>query len=228
VDDFPSSSQRHPSKEEFPSNAHQAKDAKKEEPKKVEKVIQGEARTRKRPMHKRIVETFVGGNPKNVSEFVLFEVLIPAARDLVVDTFQSGIERTFYGEVRSTRRPRGMGAPGGYSVGHVDYRSRSGSGLAGSRQDPRDRPSAQRRAKAHDFREIILPTRAEADEVIDRLFALISQYEVATVADLYDLCGFTSSFTDVNFGWTDIRGAGATRIRNGEYLLNLPQPESLK
>ena len=84
-----------------------------------------------------------------------------------------------------------------------------------------------RRAKAtHNFDEIILATRHEAEEVIDRLFDLISRYETATVADLYELVGEDRSYTDDKWGWTDIRGAGVQRVRNG-YLLNLPRPEPL-
>jgi hypothetical protein len=55
----------------------------------------------------------------------------------------------------------------------------------------------------------------------------VSQYEQATVNDLYELVGVSGNFTDENYGWTDIRGAGITRIRGG-YLLDLPKAELLK
>ena len=84
-----------------------------------------------------------------------------------------------------------------------------------------------RRARAsHDFDEIILASRVEAEEVIDRLFDLVSRYESATVADLYEMVGVTGNFTDDKWGWTNIRGAGVTRVRNG-FLLDLPRPEPL-
>ena len=68
--------------------------------------------------------------------------------------------------------------------------------------------------------------RAEAEEVIDRLFELVSIYESATVADLYELVGLSSTHTDHKWGWTDLMGAGVSRIRGG-YLLDLPDPEPL-
>lgn len=84
-----------------------------------------------------------------------------------------------------------------------------------------------RRARSnHDFDEIVLETRVEAEEVIDGLFALISQYETATVADLYELLGESGNFQDEKWGWMDMRGAGVSRIKNG-YLLDLPRPEPL-
>jgi hypothetical protein len=85
--------------------------------------------------------------------------------------------------------------------------------------------SRQARAR-HDFDEIVLESRTEAEEVIDRLFDLVSRYESATVADLYELVGLASSHTDHKWGWTDLRGAGVSRVRGG-YLLDLPDPHPL-
>jgi hypothetical protein len=71
-----------------------------------------------------------------------------------------------------------------------------------------------------------LATRVEAEEVIDRLFDVVSRYETATVADLYEMVGVTGNYTDDKWGWTDLRGASVQRVRNG-YLLDLPRPEPL-
>jgi hypothetical protein len=84
-----------------------------------------------------------------------------------------------------------------------------------------------RRARArHDFDEIVLETRGEADEVIDQLYEIVSRYDSATVADLYELVGLASTHTDNKWGWTDLRGAGVTRVRSG-YLLDIPEPRPL-
>jgi len=83
-----------------------------------------------------------------------------------------------------------------------------------------------RARKHHDFDEIVLATRAEATEVIDRLFDLVSKYEQASVSDLYDLVGLEATYADEKWGWRDVRGAGAVRVGGG-YLLDLPKPEQL-
>lgn len=85
---------------------------------------------------------------------------------------------------------------------------------------------SQRGRARHDFDEIVLDERAEAEEVIDKLYEVVSRYEFATVADLYDLVGLPSNHTDHKWGWSDLRGAGVSRIRDG-YLLDLPDPEPL-
>lgn len=199
----------------YPSNSHKAKDEPKID-KKIEKVVQGEVTRRKKPLGKRFSETFVQGEAKGVWSYVLFDVCVPAAKDMVSDAVSTGVERMLFGESRGTaRRGGGRGANGFVNYGK----------FAEKRPDPRAQISRKARS-THDFDEIILPSRAEAGAVIDQMFEIVSKYEVVTVADLYDLCDITSSYTDEKWGWTDIRGATVTRVRNG-YLLDLPRPEPI-
>lgn len=212
--------------DEFPSNSQKVvkkpeKQEKATDDKKVEKVVTGEVVQRKKPLGKRMAETFVGGDAQSVGQYVVMDVLIPAAKDTIADAVSQGIERMLFGEVRSTSRRTGARP----SNGHVSYNRYSGGGHPALK---REEPKISPRARAnHDFDEIILATRPEAEAVIDRLFDLISRYETATVADLYDLLGITGNYTDDKWGWTDLRGAGALRIRGG-YLLDLPKPEALR
>lgn len=213
----------------FPANSHSSKIVTQPttreavEEKKVEKVVTGTVIQRKTPLSKKFMSTFFGGDAKGVIGYVFQEVLLPAAKDTITDVVSQGIERMVYGESRSTSRRTGH-RPSGYA-GYTSYNRYSGP--AAARPDPRQKPGPSQKARAnHDFGEIILPTRAEATDVIDSCFDLIAKYEVVTVADVWTLCGATPQFTDENWGWTDIRGFGVTRITNG-YLLDLPKPEPL-
>ena len=207
-------------KVEYPSNRHSQPKDDKNTDKKIEAVVSGEVVRRKKPLRKRFSETFVGGDARSVASYVFLDVLIPAAKDMVADAMSMGVEKMLYGDVRSSsRRPRGANT----NTGYVSY-NRFGS--SNTRPEPRV-PNPSRRSRAnHDFDEIILATRVEAEEVVDRLFDLVSRYEVATVSDLYELVGVAPNYTDDKYGWTDIRGAGVQRVRNG-YLLDLPKPEPL-
>jgi hypothetical protein len=210
---------------EFPSN--RKKDRVKSEPKaekKVEKVTQSEVVRRKKPIGKKVSETFIGGDARSVWAFVAIDVLIPAAKDMIADAVSQGVERMIYGDARSTSRRSGRRPADGP---YVSYNRISKAQNRGVGPDPRGHHQLSRRARAsHDFDEIILATRVEAEEVLERLYDLVSKYETATVADLYDLVGITGSYTDDKWGWFELRGAGVTRIRNG-YLLDLPKPEPL-
>lgn len=218
---------------EFPTNSHKDKDdsplarpskkneesSEEETKEKVkEKVIKGEAVTRKKPLGKKFMEVFFGGTSKGVMDYVVFDVIVPAAKDMFADAVSQGIERMIYGEARSTPRNRRSGG----RKSHVSYESRY--------SDPRRpaRPSLSHRARAtHDFDEIVLETRDDAVMVLQGLDNRIERYRIATVNDLYDLVGVTGTYVDEKWGWVDLRDADITRVRGG-YLVDLPEPEYLE
>lgn len=207
--------------DEFPGNSRRQRDRPSQvqaEPKKIERVVQSHVDRRKKPLGKRFTEIFMGGDARSVWSFVTLDVLVPAAKDTLADAISQGFERLIFGEARS--RSRSGRRPGESYINYSRY-SRD------RKEDPRDRPNMSHRARAaHDFDEIIIATRVEAEEVIDRMFDIVAKYECATVNDLYDLVGIQGSYTDDKYGWNDLRGAGVTRVRNG-YLLDLPRPEPL-
>lgn len=203
---------------EFPPNSDASK-TDSQDTKKIERVTSEEPKRRKKSLRKQFSETFVAGDMKSAVRFVLFDVLVPAAKDMIAEAGSQGIEKLIFGE---SRRRRGATPPQSGPTGYVSY-NRFGMGPQ-AQQPPR---ALSNRARArHDFDEIVLTSRTEAEEVIDRLFDLVSRYDSATVADLYELVGFASAHTDHKWGWTDIRGAGVSRVREG-YLLDLPEPQPL-
>jgi len=209
---------------EFPSNSNQPPIVKKE--KAIDPVIVGEVHRRKRPLGKRLAENFINGEgARGVWGYVLFDVLIPAAKDMVVDAGTEALQRSFYGDSRAGSRRR----PGAFSSGHTSYNQMYKSPNAPKEDRYAGRPpSLSRKARAtHNFDEIILDSKVEAQEVIDRMFDLVNEYNVATVADLYNLCNIQPDMVDKKWGWTDLRGLGATRLRGGQYLLDLEKPEYL-
>jgi len=207
---------------EFPSNSKSRNPGPVEPEKNVEKVIEGTAIRRKKSLGKRFAEVFVIGDIKGVTQYVLLEVLLPAAKDAVADVASSFVERSLFGDTRAGHRRPGMShsRPSG-TPGYVSY-NRFGPG---SREEAR--PNLSRRARAtHNFDELLIPTRAEAEMVLSSLYDLIGKYEQATVMDLYDLVGETGQYTDNKWGWEDLRGSGVTRSGGG-YLLDLPKPVPL-
>jgi hypothetical protein len=144
------------------------------------------------------------------------DVLLPAAKNMVSDAVSQGIERMLFGDARPSSR--------GGRPGYVNYANRSRS-AAPLISDPRPPLSRQARTN-HDFDDIIIGDRVQAEEVLDRLRELIDQYEVATVSDLYELVGLTGEFTDAKWGWYDLRTASVRLVRGG-YLLSLPRTQAI-
>lgn len=208
---------------EFPGNSNKSREPEKATPeqKQIEKITKGEAIRRKKPLGKRFAETFIGGDAKSVWTYVALDVIVPATKDMLADAVSQAVERMIFGEVQSTKR---SGRRRGGNSSYVSYNRYSGNVRAAS--NVRRETLSRRARSSHDFDEIILQSRDEAAEVLDRLADLIEKYNAATVADLYDLVGITGNYTDNKWGWTGLAGASVTRIRNG-YLLDLPRPEPL-
>lgn len=184
----------------------------------IEKVVQGEVTRRKKPLGKRFAETFVVSDAQSVWSYVISQVIVPAGKDMITDAVSQGVERLIFGEGRPTRGS------------HTSRLVRSaGSNIAYNRysssRTERATPSLSRQARAsHNFDEIILASRIEGEEVLDRLHSLISQYGQATVNDLYEMIGITGDYTDEKWGWDSLPGARVVRTRGGGYLLDLPKP----
>lgn len=203
--------------EDYPPNSDRSKlgETEKEEPR-VQKIVTSEPIIRKKGLGRKFKDTFFGGDAKTAFHYVIFAVLIPAAKDALAEAGSQGIEKLVYGESRRQR----SGPPSG-PLGHIAYNRYSSS-----QPPPQTREMSPRGRAKHDFNEIVLATRQEADDVIDRLFDLVSRYGAATVADLYELVGVRAHHTDHKWGWTDVRGVGSIKVREG-FLISLHSPEPL-
>jgi len=216
---------------EFPSNSK----AKKEEPaeeKKVKKVITGKVITRKKPLSTKFAELVwgEGSDMHSVINYVLQDVLIPSAKSTISDMVNGGIEMLFFGTT-GTRRGRGSSSRDKSRTSYSNYYKEEYRGSSRDRDRERDldRDRGHNRAK-HNFDDIVLETRGEAEEVVDKLMELISTYEVASVADFYATIDMTSNFTDQDYGWDNITSQNTRieRLRQGGYVIHLPKPKPIK
>ena len=89
------------------------------------------------------------------------------------------------------------------------------------------REVSPRGRSTHDFTEIILESRAEADLILDQMSFLLEEYGAVTVADLYASAGVSGvTFVDQQFGWESLAKAGVRHIREG-FLIDLPPAKKL-
>jgi hypothetical protein len=213
--------------EDYPANSRAAK-KRVEEPrtkaapkeKKIEKVVTGSVVQRKRSLGKRFHDTFIGSDSRSVGQYIVMDVLVPATKDMIHDVITSYVERMLFPDSRPVVRRRASSSGGG--VGRINYSS-SSSIRRDPREEERRRHVSSGSRSRHDFGEIVLEKRVEAEEVIDRMAAQIEEYGQVSVADLYDMVDVTSAFTDNKWGWYDLEGARVRYVRNG-YLLDLPRP----
>ena len=76
----------------------QRKEDNKQELKRIEKVVAGPVKTRKKSKFSKFTEEFISEDAKNVKSYVFGEVLIPAIKKAISDIVTDGIDIILYGE----------------------------------------------------------------------------------------------------------------------------------
>lgn len=208
--------------EEYPSNAHSDRQPAKAEPvKKRDPVVAGKAIKRKVPLGKRLRQNFLSGEGlRGIWGHVTGEVLIPAAKDAAFDALRLGGERAIFGDSGPRRSgPSRHASPTSYTGYYRPAGTPSHNTPAQQRREISSRSRSQ-----HDFSEIVLESRGEAETVLDTLYDILNEYKQATLADLYDLVNVSSNPTDYKYGWTSLQGSSLQHVRGGGWLINLPKP----
>ena len=193
---------------DYKPNSHRFKEEQNEpvREKKVEKVVHGVVKTKKRSEMNKLADVFISEDVKNVKSYVLMEVLVPAIKKAISDIVTNGIDMILYGETSRSNRKN--------YAGGVSYRN-----YYDQRND--HRPSETTRTR-YDYADVTVESWAEADEVLTRMTELIELYGMVSVADFYDLVGITCNYTDNKYGWKHLRNAEAVRVRDG-YKFKLPK-----
>lgn len=190
--------------EEYPSNSinQKGKNSQGEKPEKVEKVANGRRRK------KTIFEKIFNQDIRNIVSYLWGDILLPAAKNTLLDMIEDGAEMSILGTVR--RRGRRSN-----SSTYISYDQ-----IGQDRRDRRDRGEPVRKSNEPD--QILLDTKQEAEEVVSRLYDLFDTYQIVSLADYYDLVGATSEFTDNKWGWDSLKGTRILRVRDG-YIIDLPK-----
>ena len=201
--------------EEYKSNSYRSKETQKNdnvkpEDRKIEKIVTGVVKTKKKSKISQAMDNFISEDAKNVKSYVFGEVLIPAIKKAISDIVTDGIDIILYGEARGRNKRS--------TADRVSYRSYYDD--RGGRNRMNERQAIM--AGSYSYDDIILSTRGEAEDVLSRMDELIETYGLVRVADLYDLVGITGNYTDNKYGWTNIRNAEIIRVRDG-YMIKMPR-----
>lgn len=192
--------------ENYQSNSHKSKQAAKEaEEKKVQKVVSGVATVKKQNGFNKFIGNFISEDANNVGSYLFTDVIVPGIVKIITDSLKDGIDIVFKGSTSRNNRNSG-----GYQGNYVSYNNYS------SRNDTQRRTTTTK--QVHSPSDITLPSRRDAEAVLNQLNDILQSYGAVTVADLYDSVGITHSFTDVKYGWTDLRNADVARDGDGWYV----------
>jgi hypothetical protein len=188
-----------------------------DEKKKVEKVISGTAKVKKKSELRKFADNFIAEDINSVKDYWIKDVIIPNIVDTLEDIVVGGIRTLLRGDSgrRDSRGSRSYGSPS-----YVNYTRFS------DRRDDRGRDNQTRRS--YGYEDVVVNSRADAEAVIEQMDGIIDTYDMVSVADLYDLVGISSNYTDNNYGWKNIRNAEPVRLRDGGWMIKMPKPVPLK
>ena len=186
-------------------------------------VESGTTKERKKSVGRRFREQFAGDDAKTVGQVLLFDVVVPATKNLLFDLVREGAQRLLFGG----SRPAQSSVIGTVLGSRTSYSSFSKPQAVQTPTAASAGMTPEQRAM-HDFSGVIFPTREQATLVIDTLSDYIENFGTVSVNDFYAAIGESPTFTSVKYGWTSLAQAQVRHIGRDGYLLEMPKPKLLE
>lgn len=206
--------------EEYVSNSRRSKEEKEKEvllpEKRVEKVVVGAAKQRKKSSAQKLREIFIAEDVSNVKDYIFMDVLVPAVKKAIDDIVSEGIHMLLY-----KGDPRRSGSrPSASKINYGSFSRREG--------DHRENMRETATRNGFDYNDIVFNTRGDAESVLDAMHDVLDKYSVVSVGDFYDLSDVTiDNYMANKYGWTDLSRSEVVRVRDG-YVIKLPRALPIK
>lgn len=161
---------------------------------------------------RRVRDTFINEDTKSIFSYIMNDVLIPAAKDMIFEAITGGLSMRLFGDSRGYTRPA--------KTGHTNYNKIS-SHRSTSYIQPRTPKETRQMAPRNRGYNIKVPTKGEAYEILDRLCTYIERCGYATVNDLCKELDWETEYTYNSYGWVDLDDV-RIRPRGNEWVLEIP------
>lgn len=184
---------------DYKPNSNRYKEQQRER-KKAEKVVSGGVRTKKKSELGKLANSVFAEDLNNIKESIREEVIIPSIKDILWSVFTNSIDMLIYGNSRHGRKPGSD-----YGMPFRDYSGRSNG-------RPIDRTPER---ASSDFDDLSFDRRADAELVLSRMQAMMREYGMVSVGDMYDMAGKVPPHTAYRWGWTSLNDAYVTHSRGG-------------
>lgn len=216
--------------DKLPNNSVRKRNA--EEYKKIQKAKQTPktaatvVSAKKPSIAQRFAKAFIAEDVDSVGSYIVSEVIIPAVKDTIADVATTFIEQLLFGS----------------SSGYSTKKSKSSQSVVSYQKfyDDNQRVHARKRNRAKEFYspatsngispggQLIIEdirSRKEAEDILDKMSAVLDEYDMVSVADVYEMAGVDNSdFTNNNYGWNTIESAQIHRAGHDSYSIILPSP----
>lgn len=178
------------------------------ETKEIKKVVNGTVTKKKKTLGQKISETFVEEDVTNVGQYILFDVIIPKAKDILSDIITGAVDMLLYGEISPNRRKSQSNRQ---PVNYVNYYG--GNSRLNTQTRTRNSISVD---------SFLFESRQDAEEILSQMNDIVDRYGSVSVADFYQMIGQIGEYTDNKFGWENLSTARIRRV-NGGFVIELPR-----
>ena len=202
---------------ELPNNSLVAKQKKAKEPVKVLKPV-AEGELQKKSFGARFVETLGLSDGRTVTDYLMWDVAIPAVKDLINNLVTNGISILLYGNAKPRNIDRNR------QVSRVSY------GRYYEERTPRSPSYSYNSRAAMSFADVTFKTRNEAEMVLSEMVECIDMYDFVRVSDFLTLSNVSEDeihFTDHNLGWDALGSVEVVPVHvhgGTRWALTLPKP----
>lgn len=210
---------------DYPDNSDSAKVPIREERPTEPEEKKEVAVLRKKPLRRKVADTFLDEDRRAVGDYILGDVVMPSIKNTISDVVTNGIDMLLFGTSRGSNRGSRASRDRGYKS-YNKYSSRASE----------DRQTRSSR-RGIDIDDVLFPSRGAAERAYDYLLDRIEEYDYATVADLMDKANITPDWTAESYGWEDLPERAhieRTRYKDDDgdiyymYILILPKPYRIR
>lgn len=210
-----------PSAEDYPSNANGVKEM---PPKEAPMKMRGKVSQRHNVFND-VKNEFISEDAPRVGSYILYDVLVPALRDLISDILHGSVDTIFGAGGRGYGGYRSGG--GRSNVSYTPYNRYYYDDDRGSRRSYREERRSSRRDR--DPSAFTFSYKEDAEDLLDFLCDYIDRYGEVPVALFYDKIGETipGDFTSEDYGWRNLASAKVMPAGRGEWYINFPRVRAL-
>lgn len=211
-----------PSVEDYPSAAIGAKNnvVKAEPPERLQ--LKGGIRRKKSNIFREVGNDLREDAP-SIGEHLIYDILLPALRDLISDMGHGALDMAMGTETR--RYGRSYGRRDSYISYDRYYDDRDRR----RRDRDEDRERERNRRRNRDLSSFVFEYREDAEDALDRMCDYIERFGEVPVSYFYDICGESvpGDFTSEDWGWTNLSQARVCRDGRKGYYIDFPKARAL-
>lgn len=194
------------------SNKSKAEQKAANEERKVEKIVQGPVKAKKKGGFRKFTDNFITGDKETVKSYIFVDLVIPTIKKFIWEALTGSLDIAMNGKSGSFRNSKPTASTMSYNN---CYNSNNRTTVNNS----------ARARGGYSCDDIIFTSRGEAEGILSQMIEMLIEYEgtPVSVQELYTMCGLQHTPTDCKWGWKDLSNAYVERRADG-YALRLPRP----